>query len=348
MNPFAKRRLGQTKVFLPQLGFGGAPVGNLSLDVSDHDSSATLAAAWDAGLRYYDTSPFYGRGLSEHRIGQALRRRPPAEAMISTKVGRVLRAPADPDEFGRRDRSWPLGLSFEYRHDYSYEGVMRSYEDSLQRLGLNRVDMLIIHDLDFVSLGSEPLVTAHLATLATGGIHALTELKASGRIGAIGVGVNRLGTIPRFLDIVDVDFFLVAGPYTLADQPVLDAEFPLCAARGIGIIVGQVFASGILATGPLPGARYNYAEATREQLQRISEIETTCNAFGVPLASAALQFPLLNPLVASVIPGAFAPDQIARNVDTMGREIPTELWDDLKRKGLLRDDAPTQAAVHPT
>ena len=345
MDPFAQRRLGQTKVLLPQLGFGGAPVGNLSLDVSDQDCSATLAAAWDAGIRYYDTSPFYGRGLSEHRIGQALRRRPPVEAIVSTKVGRVLRAPADPVEFAGRERSWPHGLHFDYRHDYSYDGVMRSYEDSLQRLGRNRVDMLIIHDLDFVSLGFEPLVTAHLAALATGGIHALTELKASGRIGAIGVGVNRLGTIPRFLDIVDVDFFLVAGPYTLADQPVRDAEFPLCAARGVGIIVGQVFASGILATGPVAGARYNYAEATGEQLQRIGEIEATCRAFGVSLASAALQFPLLNPMVASVIPGAFAPDQVVRNVETMSREIPAELWDDLKRRGLLRDDAPTQAAV---
>jgi D-threo-aldose 1-dehydrogenase len=330
---------------LPQLGFGGAPVGNLNVDLSDEVAGGTLAAAWDAGVRYYDTSPFYGRGLSEHRVGQALRQKLRAEAIVSTKVGRVFRAPTDPLEFANRERSWPHGLHFEYRHDYSYDGVMRSYEDSMQRLGLNRVDMLIIHDLDFISLGSEPLVTAHLASLATGGIHALNELKASGRIGAIGAGVNRMGTIPRFLDIVDVDFFLVAGPYTLADQPVLDSEFPLCASRGVGIIIGQVFASGILATGPIPGARYNYAEATSEQLQRIRKIESVCRSFDVPLASAALQCPLLSPLVASAIPGALAPDQVERNVETMTRTIPAELWDDLKRRGLLREDAPTQATA---
>jgi D-threo-aldose 1-dehydrogenase len=341
MDPFALRKLGTSSIMLPQFGFGGAPLGNLFEAVGDADSEATLSAAWDAGVRFYDTSPFYGRGLSEHRIGQALRRRKREQVILSTKVGRVFGAPADPAEFAARERNWPQGLHFEYRHDYSYDGIMRSYEDSLQRLGMNRVDLLIIHDLDFVSLGSEELVTAHLATLATSGINALNELKQRGLIGAIGAGVNRLGTIPRILDVLDLDFFLVASPYTLADQPVLDAEFPRCEKRGIGFIIGQVFASGILATGPIPGARYQYREATAEEADKVRRIEAVCTKYEVPLAAAALQFPLHHPLVASVIPGALSPEQMTRNIATMRVNVPPELWHDLKRDGLLREDAPT-------
>ncbi len=341
MDPFARRKLGTSDVRLPQLGFGGAPVGNLFGPVSDADATATLDTAWDAGVRFYDTSPFYGRTLSEHRIGQVLRSKPPGEAIVSTKVGRVFMPPADPREFAARQRNWPHGLHFEYRHDYTYDGVMRSYEDSLQRLGMNRVDILIIHDLDFVSLGSEPLVDAHFKEVAAGGIKALNELKANGLIGAIGAGVNRLGTIPRFLDLMDLDFFLVASPYTLADQPVLDDEFPRCEKRGIGFVIGQVYASGILATGPIPGAKYQYREATPEELVRVGRIEAVCKKYNVPLAAAALQFPLHHPLVASVIPGAFTSEQVTRNVATMQVVIPDELWRDLKRDGLLREDAPT-------
>lgn len=341
MDPFSLRKLGTSGVMLPQLGFGGAPVGNLFGPVSDADAEATLTTAWDAGVRFYDTSPFYGRTLSEHRLGHVLRRYPRGEMILSTKVGRVFFPPADPEEFARRERNWPHGLHFEYRHDYSYDAVMRSYEDSLQRLGMNRIDMLLIHDLDEVSIGSAALVDAHFNALATGGIHALNELKAQGLIRAIGAGVNSIGTIPRFLELMDLDFFLVASPYTLADQPVLDAEFPACERRGIGIVIGQVFASGILATGPVPGARYNYREATPEEMARIGRIEAVCKRHGVPLAAAALQFPLHHPLVASVIPGAFTPDHVTRNVETMRVSIPDELWRDLKREGLLREDAPT-------
>jgi D-threo-aldose 1-dehydrogenase len=341
MNPFALRKLGTSNVRLPQLGFGGAPVGNLFGAVSDADATATLDAAWDAGIRFYDTSPFYGRTLSEHRIGRALRSKPPGESIISTKVGRVFTPPADPVEFAARQRNWPHGLHFEYRHDYTYDGVMRSYEDSLQRLGMNRVDILVIHDLDLVSLGSESLVDEHFDEVATGGIRALNELKANGLIGAIGAGVNRIGTIPRFLDLMDLDFFLVASPYTLADQSVLDEEFPRCERRGIGFVIGQVYASGILATGPMPGAKYQYRDATPEEMAHVGRIEAVCKKHEVPLAAAALQFTLHHPLVASVIPGAFTPDQVIRNVATMQVAIPDELWRDLKREGLLREDAPT-------
>jgi D-threo-aldose 1-dehydrogenase len=218
---------------------------------------------------------------------------------------------------------------------------MRSYEDSLQRLGMNRIDMLLIHDLDLANMGSEALLAAHLDQLATGGMRALRELKAHGLIGAIGAGVNRLGTIPRFLDLLDLDFFLVALPYTLAEQPVLDEEFPLCEKRGVGLIIGGVFASGILATGVVPGARYNYHEPSPAEAEHVRRIEAVCARYEVPLAAAALQFPLHHPLVASVIPGALHPSQVGRNIESMRHPIPDALWAELKEEGLLRADAPT-------
>lgn len=344
MDPFARRRLGRTKVELPQLGFGGAAFGNIFDVIADSQVDATMAAAWDAGVRFYDTSPWYGRGLSEQRIGRGLYLKPPGEAVVSTKVGRLFTAPADPAAFARSERAWPNGLRFEHHHDYTYAGVMRSYEDSLQRLGMNRVDLLIVHDLDLANLGSEELVAKHLDELdAGGGMRALGELKAAGLIKAIGAGVNRMGTIPRFLERFDLDFFLVALPYTLAEQSVLDVEFPLCKARGVGVIIGGVFASGILATGPVPGARYNYEIATDEQLGRIGRMQAVCERHGVPLAAAALQFTLHHPIVASVIPGGFHPEHPQRNVESMRVAVPDQLWAELKHEGLLRRDAPTPA-----
>lgn len=342
MDPFKLRRLGRTSVELPQLGFGGAAFGNIFDVIPDAQADATMAAAWDAGVRFYDTSPWYGRGLSEHRIGRGLYLRPRDEVVLSTKVGRIFTSPRDIAAFERSERSWRNGLSFEHHHDYTYGGVMRSYEDSLQRLGMNRIDLLIIHDLDLANLGSEELVEHHLGELVDGGgLRALEELKAAGLIKAIGAGVNRLGTIPRFLARMDLDFFLVALPYTLAEQPVLDEEFPLCEQRGVGVIIGGVFASGILATGPVPGARYNYQIAGDEQMDRIGRMQAVCARHGVPLASAALQFTLHHPIVASVIPGAFHPDHPRRNVDSMRVAVPDALWAELKHDRLLREDAPT-------
>lgn len=342
MDPFALRRLGRTGLELPRLGLGGAALGNIFNTIPDSQAEATMDAAWDAGVRFYDTSPWYGRGLSEHRMGRGLYLRPPGEAIVSTKVGRVLFAPDDVAAFESSERSWPNGLKFQHRHDYTYAGIMRSYEDSLQRLRRNRVDLLVIHDLDLANLGSEELVAHHLDELDKGGgMRALTELKSAGLVKAIGAGVNRMGTIPRFLERFDLDFLLVALPYTLAEQPVLDAEFPACEERGVGVIIGGVFASGILATGPVPGARHNYAIANDEQLQRVGRMQAVCERYGVPLAAAALQFTLHHPIVASIIPGAFHPDHPRRNVESMRVEIPADLWADLKHEGLLRADAPT-------
>ena len=342
MDPFSVKPLGRTSISLPRLGFGGAGIGNLlNIVVSEAEAQATVEAAWTAGFRYYDTSPWYGRGLSEKRIGSVLHARDRRALILSTKVGRVLRAPADPQAFNNSQRDWARGLQFEHHFDYSYDGVMRSYEDSLQRLGMNRVDLLIIHDLDRANFGSDARVQAHLAQLTTGGMRALIELKSAGVIKAIGAGVNRIGTIPQFLEHLDLDFFLVASPYTLAEQPALDVEFPLCAERGVGIIVGTPLASGILATGPVSGATYNYRQPSDEERSRVGSMEQVCLSFGVPLAAAALQFPLHHPLVASVIPGAVAPQHATRNVETMCTEIPDALWAALKDEGLLRPDAPT-------
>jgi len=342
MDPFAWRRLGRTGLMLPQLGFGGAAFGNIFDVIPDAQADATMDAAWEAGVRFYDTSPWYGRGLSEHRVGRGLYLRPRDEAIISTKVGRVLFAPGDAAAFEASERAWPNGLKFQHRHDYTYDGVMRSHEDSLQRLGMNRVDVLVIHDLDLANLGTEELVARHLDELDRGGgMRALADLKSAGLIRAVGAGVNRMGTIPRFLERFELDFFLVALPYTLAEQPVLDDEFPLCEERGVGVIIGGVFASGILATGPVPGARYNYAIANDEQRARVGRMQAVCERHGVPLAAAALQFTLHHPIVASVIPGAFHPDHPKRNVESMRVDIPMTLWAELKAEGLLRRDAPT-------
>jgi D-threo-aldose 1-dehydrogenase len=341
LDPLERRTLGRSSLQVSVLGMGGAPLGNNGMDVPDMQADATMTAAWDAGVRFFDTSPWYGRGLSELRVGRGLYRRPRTDFILSTKVGRILRAPADPATFERSERKWPLGLGFDHYHDYTYGGIIRSYEDSLLRLGMNRVDVLIIHDLDLANFGAEGLVRAHFNQLGASGWRALAELKAAGLIGAIGAGVNRIGTIPAFIDIVPVDYFLVATPYSLAEQPALDAELPLCERHGIGIVIGTVFASGILATGVVPGARYNYRDPTEAEIARVRGIECVCRSFRVPIAAAALQFPLHHPLVASVIPGAFAPDQVRENARLVGTDIPSDFWTALKRQGLLRDDAPT-------
>lgn len=339
MDPFKLRKLGRSELMVPQFGFGGAPMGDLFTRVSEEDAEATLSAAWDAGVRYYDTAPWYGRGQSEHRLGRFLYRQPRNELLISTKVGRVLRAPASPETFDKG--MWSGGLTFEVKWDYSYDGIMRSYEDSLQRLGMPRIDMLIIHDLDWQYHGTDAKVNAYLAQLGSSGFRALEELKSHGLIGAIGAGVNELRTIPAFLDMADLDFFMLALRYTLGEQDTLDSELPACEKRGVGFIVAGVFSSGLYATGPVPGAKYNYDDATPEQLERARKIQQVCERHDVPLAAAALQFPLHHPLAASVIPGAFRPEHVQQNIALFRHEIPNDLWAELKHEGLLRQDAPT-------
>lgn len=338
MDPLARRRLGKSGVELTAMGFGGAPLGELFTKVGDGDAEATLQAAWDAGIRYFDTAPWYGRGQSEHRFGRFLYRQPRPEFVLSTKVGRILKAPHHPERF--ETGFWAGGLHFDHVFDYSYDGIMRAYEDCLQRLGMNRIDLLVIHDLDFWHQAVEAKVQAYLAQLATSGWRALDELRSAGLVKGIGAGINELGLIPRFLDLVDLDFFLVALRYTLMEHDTLDAELPYCQRRDVGIVIGGVFSSGIMATGPVPGAKYNYADATPEVIQKVRRIEAVCARHDVALPAAALQFPLAHPSVTSVIPGGFAPAHVEANLAHMRAPIPADFWAELRHEGLIRPDAP--------
>ena len=260
MNPTEMRTLGKTGVELTQLGFGTAPLGELFVRVDEPTAASALQAAWDAGIRYYDTAPYYGRGLSEIRVGRFLDSKPRSGFVLSTKIGRWFFPPADPQAFDTG--VWAGGLRFDHVHDYSYDGLMRSYEQSHMRLGMNRIDLLIIHDLDFWFHATEQKVTAYLNQLFTSGWRALDELRKHKLIRGVGAGINEVGMMPRFLDMIGLDFFLVALRYTLMEQDVLEAEFPYCERMGVGVVVGGVFNSGITATGPVKGAKYNYADAT--------------------------------------------------------------------------------------
>jgi D-threo-aldose 1-dehydrogenase len=336
---FSKRKLGRASVEVTELGLGTAPLGELFERVDDAEAARLIEAAWQGGVRYFDTSPWYGRGLAEHTLGRALYRRPRADYVVSTKIGRVLRRPLGPNAI--KDQ-WLGGLEFQTVFDYGYDGVMRSFEDSLQRLGINAVDVLLIHDLDPSDHNPEAL-SAYFGQLRTGGWTALAELREAGVIKGIGAGFNSLGSIPRYLDLFDIDFFLIAMRYTLLEQDVLDSEFPRCQERGVGIVIGGGYNSGILATGAVNGAMYNYAPAPPPILERVSKMEAVCKRHGVPLAAAALQFPLAHPIVASIIPGAVTTAQVERNLAAFRHPIPPDLWAELKHEKLIRADAPTPA-----
>jgi D-threo-aldose 1-dehydrogenase len=338
--PIPLRQLGRTGVELTELGCGGAPIGGMSGPGADEDAHAALQTSWEVGIRYFDTAPWYGRGRSELRVGRLLRDCPRHEFILSTKVGRILRAPRDLEAFALRTP--PGGLPFEVLFDYTYDGIMRAYEDSLQRLGLPRIDLAIVHDLDLGYHAPQARWDALTAQLITGGWRALQELRSARLIRGIGVGINPLGMIPRFLELFDdVDFFLLAGRYTLMEQEALDEELPACLDRGVGIVIGAVFNSGLLATGPVPGARYNYREPTPEQIEKVTRIKAVCDRHAVPLAAAALQFPLGHAAVASVIPGPMRPEHVHLNALALHHPIPSDLWRELKAEGLLRKDAPT-------
>jgi len=340
MDPFARRQLGQTTLHVTPLGCGGATLGDIRERIPEAQSDGTLEAAYDAGVRYFDTAPWYGTTKSEHRIGRVLTNKRRESYALSTKIGRVFFRPKEPSTF--QPLRWTNGLPFDLRFDYTRDGVFRSYEDSLQRLGINTIDALLIHDLD-PGYHGEDGTAAHLDALDSGGgFAALRELKERGEIKAIGAGVNMLGMIPRFLERFPLDFFLVAMPYTLLNQEALDAELPLCQERGVGIVIGAPFASGILAVGPESGsATYGYQPAQSSILEKVRRIQAVCQRHGVPLGAAALQFPLGHPSVASIIPGPNSPEQVQTNVEWVRHEIPGDLWAELKAEGLIRKDAPT-------
>ena len=332
------RPLGRSDIEVPALGFGGAPLGDLYLRIPEAQAQKTLQAAWACGVRYFDTAPWYGHGLSEHRIGHLLRQQDSNAFFCSTKVGRVYsRFRGDAAAFD--SSPWVAGLPFTLRFDYTYDGVMRSYEDSLQRLGLNRVHALVIHDLDSIYHQTEENIAEKFKQLESGW-KALDELKRSGEILAIGAGISEDKMMLPFLERVPLDFFLVAMPYTLMDQDVLDREFPECEKHGLGIIIGAPYASGILATGPVENAKYDYSPATPEALEKVRRMQDVCARHRISLKAAALQFPLGHPLVASIIPGAFTAEQVRENRELMDSPIPADFWTECKQEKLLRADAP--------
>ncbi|WP_306119437.1 MULTISPECIES: aldo/keto reductase [unclassified Roseitalea] len=333
------RQVGPTGLDLPVFGFGSAHIGELYAPVAEADSRATLQAAWDGGVRYYDTAPWYGRGLAEHRLGGFLRTRPRDEFLVTTKVGRTLHRPADPRSFDRSP--WIGGLNFEVRFDYSRDGIMRSYEQALQRLALDTVDALIIHDLDAGFHGEGETYLGHRRDLAESGIKALEELKKTGDIKAFGMGINTNEAFETVAPEVDIDFLLVAMPYTLADQASLDRGMADCVRRGVSVIIGAPFASGILVTGAGEKATYAYGAAPTDVQDKVRGIGKVARAHGVALPAAALQFPLAHPAVVSIIPGAAHPDQIRQNLGHVATPIPTAFWSDLKAQGLLAEHAPT-------
>ncbi len=295
----------------------------------------------DGGIRYFDTAPEYGAGLSEHRLGRFLRDRPRSDYILTTKVGRLLRAPHDPAGFRRE--MWVGGLDFEPHFDYGHDAILRSVEDSYQRLGLNRIDALLIHDLDQSTHGTQPVVNGHLQALREGGFRALADLRTAGIIAAIGAGLNDSGMVLRLLEEFDLDFFLLATQYTLLDHKILKVELPACAKQGVSVIAAGIFNSGILASGPIDGAYYNYVLAGPEIMARVRRIEEICRRHGVPLPAAALQFPLAHPAVVSMVVGANGPAQVVSNLSNLRHLIPSAFWAELKAADLLRADAPVPA-----
>ena len=341
MRPGDTRVLGKSGVEVTIMGFGGAPLGNMYQAFSDAQARATVDACYDAGIRYFDTAPLYGFGLSEHRLGEALRGKRRAELLLSTKVGRLLQ-PRDPAtlDHGQFQGSLP----FAQVYDYSYDGAMRSVEDSLQRLGTWRIDILLVHDLDVWTHGSEEARRERLREFMAGGYRAMLELREDGTVQAIGAGVNETAACQDLAERGDFDCFLLAGRYTLLEQAPLDKFLPLCETRKIALIIGGAYNTGILATGAIPGAYFQYAPAPPEIMERVRRIEAVCARHGVRLPSAALQFPLGHPVVATVIPGTRSPAEVAENVGIFAPTIPPDFWAELKHEGLLRADAPTPSA----
>lgn len=313
-----------------QLGLGCATLGDLWEVTPDAQAIATVDAAYAAGIRLFDTAPWYGMGKSELRLGAAIRDR--KDAIVATKVGRVLQRGGTLEWASK----WKGGLPFDLRFDYTYDGILRSFEDSLQRLGMPRVDALAIHDLDLLYHKTPEAVSERFDELDHGrGHRALTELKYAGDVKAIGAGINRTGLIPRFLDRFELDYFLVAMPYTLLSQEGL-AELNLCHERGVRVVIGAPFASGLLAGRNV----YDYAPGTDEMQRKAAQLGEVCSRHGVALPAAALHFVLKHPAVAAVIPGPNSAEQARQCVEFYGQAVPDALWAELKQLQLIDTEAP--------
>jgi D-threo-aldose 1-dehydrogenase len=313
-----KRRIGKTALEVTEYSFGGASLGNLYEAVSNENAMATLDAAWSAGMRYFDTAPHYGFGLSERRFGDYLRTKPRDSYVLSTKVGRLLK-PVPQDQVPNLGFVDPLPFNLTY--DYSYDGIMRSVEFSYARLGLNRIDILYVHDIGVYTHGVE-LTKIHLAQLLDGGLKALEELKSAGTIAAYGLGVNEVEVCLEVLRRAPLDCILLAGRYSLLDRSAEAELIPLCRDKQTSLVIGGVFNSGILATGPRPGAHFDYGPAPQDVLDKVAAMEEIARQGGYPLAAAAMQFPLAEPCVATVLIGSAKASSIERNMALPGVAVP--------------------------
>lgn len=329
MKKYATRRIGKTSLEVTELGLGCAAMAGNHRPVADADIEGAIEQALSSNITYVDTAPFYGFGRSEHFVGRGLRHRD--NWVLSTKAGRLL-APGLPKDSSAAE--WPGSFPFHQVYDYSYDGVMRSYEDSLQRMGVSRIDILLLHDIGEMQHGAD--ANAALFTDAmNGGYKALDELRSAGDIKAIGLGVNENKVCQQALDHGRWDAFLLAGRYTLLEQTPLDDLFPACEKAGTSIILGGPFNSGILVGGDT----WNYAKAPDVIVDKVRAIEAICKEHGVALAAAALQFPLGSPLVSSVIPGPRSATDMAQIIEWFDADIPQALWLDLKDQGLLHPES---------
>ena len=338
MQPDTLVKFGRVDLKVTAFGFGTAPIGNIFREIDEETSDGMIQASWDAGVRYFDTAPMYGHGLSELRTGHSLRWKNRDDFVLSSKVGRILK-PARKDDIDYAP--WTNAGRFTMHFDYSYDGTMRAFEDSLQRLNLECMDICFIHDVDRFTRGDEqPDVFRQAMDTCWA---ALEELRNQGVVKAIGVGVNEWEVCHDALKQRDFDCFLLAGRYTLLEQESLEEFLPLCEERGAAVVIGGGFNSGILATGAVEGAKYNYAPAPPEIMERIRKIEQVCADHGVPLAAAALQFVVAHPAIPSFIAGTRTVEQLERNLAWFSHPIPADFWAELKEMKLLREDAPVPA-----
>lgn len=337
-----QRALGRTRLRVSELGLGAAALGNLYRPMSDADAQETLAAAFDEGMSYVDCAPYYGFGLCEQRVGEGLKER--RGVVLSTKVGRLLEpAPEVADDSERC--GFRSAMPFTPVFDYSYDGVMKSWESSLQRLGVARIDMLYVHDIGRVTHGYRHPERLH-QLIHGGGLRALAQLRAEGQIDAVGIGVNEIQVCLELLEETDLDVILLAGRYTLLEQKALDVLFPECTRRGTAIVIGGPYNSGILATGTRSDVvpRFNYEVAATDVVFRVRRLERVCREFNVPLPAAALQFPLAHPQVVSVIPGLGGREQVEQALKFYRTRIPAEFWQELRSQNLIHEAAPLPAA----
>ncbi|MFE6614231.1 aldo/keto reductase [Amycolatopsis sp. NPDC057786] len=321
------KRLGRTDVEVTRLGFGGGPLGGLFAPLDDETAAGALAAAWDGGIRYYDTSPHYGIGHSERRIGEFLRSRPRDSFVLSTKVGRLL-VPQDPA--GKMD---PAGFHVPATHrrvrDFTRDGIRRSVEDSLARMGLDRIDVLYLHDAE-----------EYFDDALREGYPALAELRSEGIVGAIGAGMYDTALLTTLVEEAEVDVIMQSGRHTLLDHSALDTFLPACEERGVSVIAASVFNSGLLAVPrPVEGAYFDYGAATPEIVERANRIADVCEAHGVTLPQAAMAFPLQHPAVAGVAVGMRSAEEVRRNVESFAAEVPAQVWADLRAAGLIGSTA---------